>query len=513
MLFACEEPIEPTPEKPDQEQTNPDEEKPGDNNQGDENTGDENTGNENQEEINKPTAELSPAQQQAKFQSVGQEVLNEFPANEFENLAKIAEAFEKTYGSNENYDLTELEEWIDENFDVAYVQDHNHTSTEQTEVCINNIDFLLLLSNHTGLFTFGTDKVTVNPSYTGGTKAVFTVEGKTYEAEVSSSGKVTSAYFVYEYHSEWGYEYKYEGWKHDSKSDDFFQITVGVPENVNVSITENGSPLATVKAKFECRVTPDHFQVSTDALYVEFTASINGYDFKSSKTGFNGTAGTAEAGITVSRNGKKIVTSSTSADLKLKYETVQYDYESDDDYYSHYDHTTETQVIVDKLTNVVVNMDILGQIQIKGTCTDINKLNEEIDAVYDALRGYDDETGNSKPVDEVTAALHTEEINKLIDFGVYYDKGNNKQASLKFEHYYEEHYEEDEWGNSWGGASWGFYPIIVFNDGSQNKIEDFFTENAFGGLIESVEALAESYADVFGYFFEEEELPELDYEY
>ena len=507
MLFACVEPIKPTPENPDQEQTNPDGENPGNNNQDE-----ENNGNNDQEDTNKPTAELSPAQQQAKFQSVGQEVLNEFPANEFENLAKIAEAFEKTYGSNENYDLTELEEWIDENFAVAYVQDHNHTSTEHAEVCINNIDFLLLLSNHTGLFTFGTNKVTVDPSYTNGTKAVFTVDGQTYEAEITSSGKVTTAYFEYEYHCEWGYEYKYDGWKQDNKYDDFFQITIGVPENINVSITENGSPLATVKAKFDTKVTPGHFQVSTDALYVEFTASINGFDFKFNKTGFDGSAGTAESGITISKDGKQISTCKASANLKLRYEAVQYDYESDDDYYSHYDHSTETQVIVDDLTNVVVNMDILGQIQVKGTCKDVNLLNYEIEEVNKALDFYDWETGESKNVDETEAARHLEEVNKLIDFCVYYDNGNNQQASIKFEYYYEKEHGYDEWGNEWTSYSRGLYPIIVFNDGSQNKIEDFFTENAFGGLIESVEALAESYADVFGYFFEEEALPEYGYE-
>jgi hypothetical protein len=139
-------------------------------------------------------------------------------------------------------------------------------------------------------------------------------------------------------------------------------------------------------------------------------------------------------------------------------------------------------------------MDILGEIQVAGTCSDVNKLNTEIDAVYEAL---------SKG-DEATATRYAENVNGLIDFGVYYDNGNNKQADIEFEYYYE----TNEWTDgeyTYATTSWGFDPVIVFTNGNRNKIEDFFTEDAFGRLFESLDEFADSYNTVFGYFLEVEE--------
>ena len=468
--------------------------------------GDEN-GNENTEtpgldqlpEIgggNKPTAELTPAQQQAKLQSVGQDLLKEFPAEKFQNLADIAEAFDETYGYDD-YDMSALEDWAENSADVVY--SHNHQDNwENNGVGFCKTNTLLLLSNHTGLFTFGASKVTVAPY--DGTKAVFTVKGKTYEAEITSSGKVTTAYFEYTYHSERNESYDWNGDGKADESDAYIwdsedRVTLGVPENISISFTENGTPLATVNAKFSLNVTSDEFQFSTDAFAVEYTAIINGYELKMSKTGYDGPASKAQSMITLSNGGNTLVTYVMSADLHLSTETVTGSYSHNDTYYKADEVWTSKEVVVKKFENFTVAMDILGQIQIAGTCKDVNKLNEEIEKVRNALDIYNHETGESQERDEVAAAHHTEEANKLIDFGVYYDKGNNKQADIKYEYYYKE-----EYGEGWSSYSCGVSPIIIFNDGSQNKVEDFFTEKAFSKLIDSVEEFVESYETVFGYF-------------
>ena len=459
---------------------------------------------------NKPTKELAPDEQQEKLQSVGQQLLAEFPAESFQNLADIAEAFDETYGYNEDYDMSALEEWAENSESVAYSYIHKD-SYENNGVGYSKTNLLLLLSNHTGLFTFGANKVTVAPYE--GTKAVFTVKGKTYEAEITSSGKVTTAYFEYKYHSESKDEYDYDGdgvadnineyiWDSETK------VTLGVPENINISITENGTPLATVKAKFSVNVAQDEFQFSTDAFAAEFTATVNGYELKVSKTGYDGPASKAQAMATLSGNGKALLTWVASADLRLKTDTVTGEFINGGGYYeSHYSYTSK-EVVVEKFENFKVAMDILGEVQVVGTCSDVNKINEEIEAVYDALRDYDRETGNSKTPDETTAQKHLDKVNDLLDFGVYYDKGSNKQADIDFEYHLEIH--EDEW-DTW--ASYNLYPVIVFTNGNKNKIEDFFTENAFSKLIESVDEFIDSYATVFGFFMEKEESVMPDYNY
>lgn len=458
-------------------------------------------GNEN----NAPTEELAPAEQQAKLQSVGEKMLAEFPAEAFQNLADISKAFDQTYGYNENYDLSELEKWAENSVSVAYSHNHKDLNGESHYgYCKKNI--LLLLSNHTGLFTFGANKVTVAPYK--GTKAVFTVKGKTYEAEITSSGKVTNAYFEYYYHNEYGYNYdtnndgiinrddQYE-WDSETK------VTLGVPEEINISITENGAPLAVVNAAFSVSVSPDEFQFSTDAFATEFSAVINGYELKVSKTGYEGPASKTQMMTTLSNGSKTLLTYTASADLHLKTEVLSGSYNNSNP--DAYDNLTSKEVVVEKFENFKVALDILGEIQVMGTCSDINKLNNEIELVNRALDDRDWETGNQKPIDEITAAKHTKNVNNLIDLGVYYDKGCNKQADIEFEYYYEKEIFYDYWGNEVGvGYSRGFYPVIVFNNGNRNKIEDFFTENAFSSLFESLEEFIESYNTVFGYYTETE---------
>lgn len=441
---------------------------------------------------NKPTEELTPSQQQAKFQSVGQELLEEFPAEKFQNLADIAEAFDETYGYGD-YDMSALEEWAENSANVSY--SHNHQDRwENDGVGFCKTNTLILLSNYNGLFTFGASKVIVSPY--DGTKAVFTVNGKTYEAEITSRGKVTNAYFEYNSHYETqeSYDTNNDG---IINKDDWYswtnetRVTLGVPEEINISFTENGTPLATVNAKFSINMTSDEFQFSTDAFAVEYSAVINGYELKMSKTGYDASSSKAQSMITLSNGSETLLTYIMSADLHLKTETSS----GADDQSS----WTVKEVVVKKFENFNVALDILGQIQVKGTCKDLIKVIDEVNAIFEALSDYDWETGDAKSVDEVAAQNHTNELNNLIDLGVYYDKGSNKQAGIEFEYYYEEIHDSDG-DYDYILHSRDLYPIIVFNDGSKNRIEDFFTEQAFSKLIDSVEEFAESYETVFGYF-------------
>lgn len=441
-----------------------------------------------------PTTELAPAEQQAKLQSVGEKLLAEFPAKAFQNLADIAEAFDETYVYNDKYDMSELEEWAETSGEVVYSHIHKESYENNcVESCSRN--HLLLLSNHTGLFTFGANKVTVAPYE--GTKAVFTVNGKTYEAEITSSGEVTTAYFEYTYHSEHGGS-DYNGDGVIDQNDEYTwdsstRVTIGVPENINISITENGAPLATVNAKFSVNATPEEFQFSTDAFAAEYTATINGYELKVSKTGYEGPASKAQAMATISGNGKALITWVASADLHLKTDTITEEYREGNNYTSY----SSKEVVVEKFENLKVAMDILGEIQVTGTCSDVNKLNEEFDAIWYALNDWDYETQQSKTPDEATATVHLNNVNELLDLGVYYDNGSNKQADIEFEYYLELH--EEDYGYSW--YRWDYYPVIVFTNGNRNKIEDFFTEDAFGGLIESIQEFGNSYDTVFGHLF------------
>lgn len=429
----------------------------------------------------KPTEELEPAQQQAKIQSVGEKLLAEFPATEFESLAKLGEAFHKKLSDKEGCDFSDLYEWRNNSLTLTYHEDYIEGDNYTTD----DVQILVLLSNFSGLLTFGADKVTVGEY--NGTKAVFNVEGKTYEAELTSSGKVTTAYFKSEYH------------RHESgsdidgyKFDQVIEVTVDVPETVTISITEDGTPLAVVNANFSTRFTEDGLKLNTDALSVEYTTVINGYELKVSKTGYDAATSKAQTMTSLSKDGQALLTLLASADLRLKDEVIEFE----DSFDGYTCKRIRTEVTVEKAENIKVAMDILGEIQMSGSCNDAKKFYDDYEAMWDALYSYDDGSGNEgTPADEAKAREHLKKLNDLLDLGIYYDNGSNRQADIELDLLHQ--FEEDEY------SSWDYYdliPVLAFTNGHKNKIEEFFTESAFESLIESIQEMG--YDEVFGYFLE-----------
>ena len=142
-------------------------------------------------------------------------------------------------------------------------------------------------------------------------------------------------------------------------------------------------------------------------------------------------------------------------------------------------------------------MDILGEIQVKGSCTNALEASEELEAMWDALSNYDSETGASKKPDLNEGNRHLDNFNAKIKIYVYYDGKDTRQAAVKFalSSYTDDYYDE---------TYYDLIPILEFSDGSKYKIEEFFTENAFGGLVESFYELCESYAELFGLSIEQD---------
>lgn len=139
---------------------------------------------------------------------------------------------------------------------------------------------------------------------------------------------------------------------------------------------------------------------------------------------------------------------------------------------------------------------------------------ESLDAYYDALSTWDDETGSEKTPDEATALRHLANFNAKIDCGVYYNGSSTRQATVVFE--MDKYFEEAYWDRNGDGVvnsadNYVYYdvlPVIVFGDGSRYTVEDYFTEEAFDKLLDEIEGFEEDYDDLLGSIemFEEEAL-------
>ena len=422
-------------------------------------------------------APLQPSEQKEKLVAVGKKLMDKMPASEWESYSKLVDDFANSVYASEDYDWGTMEEWFDKEFNEAYKEDESLTIEGDKHTIRWTTDIVLLMANHTGLFTCTEDGI-IFSEYEGGTKAVLTLNGKTYEAEIKSSGKVTEAKYVFESEE---YGMTLEPGEVDPETGevvkeaftrvyvDKISVTVGVPEQIDINITENGSPLATATMKFTPSFTADGLDITTDSFSVQTTISMNGFEVISEKVAFDGMEGKAASKIEFRKNGENLISTSASADAKLNMTEVN----------------GGEYLVLEKAKNIDMSLDILSEIQVKGTCSNAIEASESLEMMWDAL--YNDSTA-----DLTEAKRHLDNFNAKFGLDVYYDGTDVKQATVAFDL---ESYEYDDY------VDYDLIPIIVFGDGSKYKVEEFFTENAFGSLIDSFEALCKSFTDLFGFEF------------
>ena len=441
---------------------------------------------------------LQPSEQKAKISDVGEKLLEKTPAEEWEKYSQFTEDLANSVYASEDYNWGKAEDWFEGHFDEAFKQEEVVIKTDDKVTSKWTTELVILMANHTGLFTFTEEGVVIS-DYNGGTKAVFALDGKNYEAEIKSSGKVTKVKYVWEETDYWKtydyYDPDKDEWVYVESGinyEDFEKttITVGVPEQIDIALTENGASLFSATMKFSPSFKKENVDLTTDALTVQTTVSINGFEISAEKVAYDGSAGTASFKTSVKKNGENLFSTSSSADLKLKIITESYD---GGDWGGEYQ-----WILAEKVKNINVFMDILGEIQAKGSCSNAIEASEELEAMWDELSYYDYETDREKTPDLTEANRHLDNFNAKFNINIYYDGTDTKQAAVKFALAKDEEY--------YGRTYYDIIPVIEFNDGSKYKVEEFFTENAFSELIDSFYELCESYDEVFG--FSIEELPE-----
>lgn len=132
--------------------------------------------------------------------------------------------------------------------------------------------------------------------------------------------------------------------------------------------------------------------------------------------------------------------------------------------------------------NFDVYVDILGQLQIIGKCTDGIALAENIENVFDA----DTESQAERAVDNV---------NNYADLGIYYDKSVTRQADVIMDyHAVVDDYNDYTW--------YDIEPIIKFPDGSKYAVYEYFDEDSFAGLSNSFDLWLSLYETMLEHYFE-----------
>jgi hypothetical protein len=248
-------------------------------------------------------------------------------------------------------------------------------------------------------------------------------------------------------------------------------MTIGVPEKMTVSLTENGTSVVKTTLKIDLSgISGSEFNLSSSNLSVSSLTELNnGYTFDMSQVAY--TAAKPFVKYAISKNDVELVSFAAAADLNdipsCNFSAFSSENFDVDDY-----DTDDANA-----KNAYVKFDMMGKLQIQGTISDVRKFADYIEKAEE----YD--------TNESTFKSYVNLANSLMDISLFYDGSAAKQAAVKFEPFIDE---------SWGGMTyWYAEPVMVFYDGSSySSFEAFFNEIDFRRAIDAFEALANRYADL-----------------
>ena len=227
------------------------------------------------------------------------------------------------------------------------------------------------------------------------------------------------------------------------KNDD---VTIYIPGTSYLGISKNNESLASLEIRLKPRdVNNDGIINEEDMIDVSYTMKVGSYTFELSQANYATTNASASAQIL---KGKQLIIGA-SVSAKYSFEEVQ-----KEDY-------TNIEV---KSASGEAMVDLAGKTQIRFTVPDALALETATDEMYKAQDNNDGEA--------FKAAL--EQLEKLYGFGVYYDGKKTLQATIGFEAVNIDNY-------------WDANPVIRFADGTSYAVEDYFTEDRFGELAQTIQ--------------------------
>lgn len=389
-----------------------------------------------------PGPAIGSEEQKEKLENAANELMTEFSADNYEDLAKIVEDC-CDYGFNdfpEDYDWSDLEDALEEKLDKLY-------SMEELSGDAVSHTVLILMSECNGHVTIGKNKATYKPA--DDARLFVETDDAEWEIILKPVGKVQEMYLG----EFMGYNYD---WETGTEYEEYYDITVEVPESLVLQINRNGSQFAKVTLNFNINLSEYGVDIEKDKASVSTVFEFQGLELTVNRFSYNAATGAAESSAQLKNNGKMIFSYKVSGVGKV-------DIEDEDNW------------IAKKIN---VEADLMGKIQIAGSCPDAKSLV----SIFD----------NADPYTAADWERIVNNANKLFDLSVYYDGGSTEQAKLVLE----PRWHESEWGDDYYVEL-----AIEFADGSRYLLYEFFTEENFQEVINGAMSFIEGYEDLLEKYF------------
>lgn len=391
--------------------------------------------------------------QKSKLEQIGNKLMSVFPAQEYEDMMELSEIIFShcdKYFNDEYYDWSELDEVGDDLYDDFYREDQK--SAHKWEYT-----YTVFLSNCTGVVTLGKRGAEYQKS--DETKLIIEdVEGEDWEAVLVAKNLKTV--FLGEWLATWyNYEWDDESWEYvDVKYEDIYNITVEIPNSLTFDVSREGQFVASVTVNFDYRISNDGIDYDSDRIGVSVEMKVDDLVMTLEQASVDAATGEIVYSQSLTKGGMFIVSQKLSASAELELE------EEDGEV---------VDAIVDN-ASANVEFNLLGELQLKGTCTDFVKLVETVDEEFDSERACE---------------RAAERATSLVEINVYYDCTPTVQAKIEFEPI-------SEYDDYYGKEVYWIEPVIVFEDGSRYLFEKYFKERDFRDLIENFEDFVLDYEDM-----------------
>ena len=416
---------------------------------------------------------MTPLEQKEYLDVIARGFMDKTPASDFNEISKLYNHISNTYTDNYNWD--EVGDWGREIFE-SLKESLGTTDKEQEKdswgeynYIYTNYKALVMASNFKGQFKAIGNKWELSKA--DDLQFIFSDQhGKECVLKLVTSGNVKKVFIGNI--DEW-VDYNYDYSNDYYISNDYYdrtQLTVGVPENIVVTLTQGGSQVVKVTVKLNIGdLSNDKFDLSKNQLTASTLVELNnGYKFNVSQVAYNGNNKTSVS-FDMSKNGESLASVAFSSDISgipsCNIDAMVSGNIDEEDFNN------------SNMKNVYVKLDIMGKLQIQGTLSDVRKFTDYINEADD----NDD--------DEKTFKSYVNQANSLANFNLFYDGKSTKQATVTLEAFEEE---------SWNGMKyWYMEPMLNFYDGSSYSTFDaFFNDKDFKSVIDAFEKLADNYASL-----------------
>lgn len=416
---------------------------------------------------------MTPLEQKEYLDVIARGFMDKTPASDFNEISKLCNHISNTY--TDNYDWDEVGDWGSEIFE-SLKESLGTTDKEQEKYSwgeynyiYTNYKALVMASNFKGQFKAIGNKWELSKA--DDLQFIFSDQyGKECVLKLVTSGNVKKVFIGNI--DEW-VDYKSNSTDDYYISNDYYdrtQLTVGVPENIVVTLTQGGSQVVKVTVKLNIGdLSNDKFDLSKNQLTASTLVELNnGYKFNVSQVAYNGNNKTSVS-FDMSKNGESLASVAFSSDISgipsCNIDAMVSGNIDEEDFNN------------SNMKNVYVKLDIMGKLQIQGTLSDVRKFTDYINEADD------------KDDDEKTFKSYVNQANSLANFNLFYDGKSTKQATVTLEAFEEE---------SWNGMKyWYMEPMLNFYDGSSYSTFDaFFNDKDFKSVIDAFEKLADNYASL-----------------